>query len=338
MPSAASGDAGVPGLGERSGSPAGVASDQQRSLRVAFLGNDVWSVPSLGALVASRHPVALAVTARPKPARRGGELTPTPVARAARDLGVPLAEVETVKAGLGFERLAGSSPDVLVVVAYGEVLPRAVLELPAVAPVNLHFSLLPELRGASPVQTALLRGLDRTGVTTILMDEGLDTGPILVQHAEPIEPEDDAGSLGARLAEVGAAALVETLDALADGRGAPRPQDDGAATHAPKLGAGDRRLDWDEPAAALVARCRALSPDPGASTSFRGRVMKVFRAQIVDAQGEPGRIASVSKDGFVVATAAGGFRPIEIAPEGRRRMSGADFVHGVRPEVGERLG
>jgi methionyl-tRNA formyltransferase len=246
--------------------------------------------------------------------------------------------METVRDGVGFARLAGSAPDVLVVVAYGEVLPQAVLDLPTVAPVNLHFSLLPDLRGASPVQTALLRGLDRTGVTTILMEASLDAGPVLRQRAEPIDPEDDAGTLGARLARIGAGVLLEALDLLATGRAAPRPQDHAVATFAPKLGPNDRRLDWGDPATRSVDRCRAMSPEPGATTSFRGRPLKVFRGRAVEAAGELGTIVAVSKDGFVVATAVGGFRPLALAPAGRRRMSGADFVHGMRPEPGERLG
>jgi methionyl-tRNA formyltransferase len=315
-----------------------VAPGAARSLRVAFLGNDAWSVPSLEAIAASPHEVVLVVTAPPRPARRGNRPAPTPVARSASDLGLPAAEVDTVKDGAGFERLAGAVPDVLAVVAYGEVLPQSVLDLPKVAPVNLHFSLLPDLRGASPVQTALLRGLTRTGVTTIVMEAGLDTGPVLRRRAETIDPDEDAGTLGARLAGVGADVLVETLDLLASGEAAPDPQDHARATFAPKLGPGDRRLEWGVPAVRSVDRCRALSPEPGATTTFRGRPVTVYRARAEEGTGEPGTIARVSKDGFVVATAAGGFRPLSLAPSGRKRMSGADFVHGMRPEPGERLG
>jgi methionyl-tRNA formyltransferase len=311
------------------------------SLRVAFLGNDAWSVPALRAIAASRHEVVLAMTAAPKPAGRGNEPTPTAVAEAARDLGLVRAEVETVRSGPGLERLAGAAPEVLAVVAYGEILPPGVLELAEIAPVNLHFSLLPALRGASPVQTALLLGWQGTGVTTIVMDEGLDTGPILLQRAEPIAPEDDAGTLGARLADLGADLLVETIDLLSSEPVAPRPQEEALATFAPKLGPNDRILRWSEPARALVNRCRALSPTPSATTSFRGGGLKVFRAEVAEVAevaGEPGGVVSVSRDGIVVATGDGGFRPLEVAPAGRRRMSGADFVNGFHPEVGERLG
>jgi methionyl-tRNA formyltransferase len=309
-----------------------------RSLRVAFLGNDAWSVPSLRALAGSAHEIAIVITAAPKPAGRGNELTPTSVAEAALLLDLPLAEVETVKTGAGFKDLAASMPDVIAVVAYGEILPATVLHVPTIAPVNLHFSLLPRLRGATPVQTALLLGEDVTGVSTIVMDRGLDTGPVILQREEPIGPADDAGTLGARLAAIGAEVLVESIDMLGAGPVAPRPQDHSLATYAPKFAPHERVLDWSNPAGLLVNLVRALSPEPAAATTFRDEGVKVFRAEAVDAEGEPGRIVDVSKGGIVVATADGGFRPLELAPAGRKRMSGADFVNGFRPEVGERLG
>ncbi len=307
-------------------------------LRVAFLGNDAWSVPALRALAASEHDLRLVVTAVPKPAGRGNEPAPTSVAEGARSLRLDLAEVDTVRSGEGLDRLAAAAPDILAVVAYGELLPPDVLDLARIAPVNLHFSLLPALRGASPVQTALLLGLDRSGVTTIVMDRGLDTGPIIRQREEAIGPEDDSGSLGARLAAIGAEVLVESIEMLASGRAIPRPQDDGLATFARKIGPRDRVLRWSDTARSLVNRCRALAPEPAATTAFRGDSLKVFHGEAVDGVGEPGRIVAVSKDGIVVATGDGGFRPLDLAPAGRRRMSGADLVNGLRPRVGERLG
>jgi methionyl-tRNA formyltransferase len=307
-------------------------------LRVAFLGNDPWSVPPLEALAASPHRPVVVVTRVPRPAGRGSRLTPTAVADAARRLGLPLAEVETVKAGPGLERLGEARPDVLVVVAYGEILPRDVLGLPRLAPVNLHFSLLPELRGASPVQGALLQGLDRTGVTTIVMDEGLDTGPVLLAREERVHPDDDAGSLGSRLADVGGRLLLETLDGLARGDLVPRPQE-GEPTFSPKLRPEDRRLDWSGPAAAVVRRVRALAPEPGAATEFRGTPVKVLRAEAAPgAPGEPGAVVAVDGRGIEVAAGEGGVRLLEVAPAGRRRMSAAAFARGSRPEPGERFG
>jgi methionyl-tRNA formyltransferase len=311
---------------------------QDRSLRVAFLGNDEWSVPSLQAVGRSRHLVVGVGTAVPKPAGRGNELTPTPVAQAARGMELPLLEVDTVKTGPGFKALAATSPDVLAVVAYGELLPPNVLHLPRVAPVNLHFSLLPELRGAAPVQTALLIGLEQTGVTTILMDQGLDTGPVILQRKEPIEAEDDAGSLGARLADVGGELLVETLDLLAAGPVAPVQQDPRLATYAPRFLPEDRVLDWSNPARVLVNLVRAMSPQPGTTSTFRGEGLKVLKAEAVDLTGEQGAVLEVSKRGFVVGTAEGGLRPLVLAPAGRKVMAVQDFVNGFGPQPGERLG
>lgn len=311
-------------------------------MRVAFLGNAPWSVPSLEALAASPHDITIVVTRSSRPAGRGSRTRPTAVADAARRLGLPLQEVETVKAGPGFAALEGATPDVLAVVAYGEIVPKAVLDLPAVAPVNVHFSLLPELRGAAPVQRALLGGKEVTGVTTIRMDEGMDTGPILLQKEEAIDPKDDAGSLGARLAASGGRLLVDTLDGLAEGSLSERPQDEQRATYAPKLKTADRVIDWNEPDLRVLSRIRALSPDPAAHTLFRGGLLKVFRAsdagdESASRGGAPGEIL-LAGETLGVAT---GRRPLvlqEVQPAGRRRMTGAEFVRGYRPESGERLG
>jgi methionyl-tRNA formyltransferase len=309
-----------------------------RRPRIAFLGNDAWSVPSLLALASSEHEVVAVLTRVPKPAGRGNELRPTPVARAARERGLPLVEVQTVKRGAGSDALAASRPDLLVVVAYGEILPQRVLDLPTIAPVNLHFSLLPQLRGASPVQSALIRGMRETGVTTIVMDAGMDTGPVIARRAEPIEPQDDAGSLGARLATIGADVLVGSAEMLASGTADPQPQDDALATFTERLGAEDRVLRWTSTARELVNRTRAMAPEPGASTTFRGEVLKVLRAETTAAAGEAGVIVEATKHGLVIATGEDGFRPLELAPAGRRRMTSPDFVNGYRPAVGERFG
>src|SRR5438874_7082325 len=208
-------------------------------MRVAFLGNAAWSVPVLETLAGSPHRPVAVVTREPRPVGRGNRPTATPVAHAARRLELAVEEVATVKSGGGFEALARAAPDVLAGVAYGEILPRAVLDVPAVAPVNVHFSLLPELRGAAPVQRAILDGLAATGVTTMRMDEGMDTGPILLQAEQAIDEADDAGSLGERLAAIGGRLLVDTLDRTEAGILEGRPQDEGAATYAPKLTSAD---------------------------------------------------------------------------------------------------
>jgi methionyl-tRNA formyltransferase len=313
-------------------------------MRVVFLGNAPWSVPSLDAIAGSSHRPVLVLTRSARPAGRGSELRRTPVAERADGLGLSLKEVDTVRSGEGFEALVGSAPEALIVVAYGEILPKEVLWVPSVAPINVHFSLLPELRGAAPVQHAILEGLDRTGVTTIRMDEGVDTGPILLQAEEPIRPDDDGGSLGDRLAALGSRLLVETLDGLERGSVEERRQDESRATYAKKLGPEDRRIDWTEEAEKVVRRVRALSPDPGAETRFRDRLLKLHRAgdasdvRAAADGGRPGEIVIVAPEGVVVATGRRAVVLQEVQPEGKRRMSSAEFVRGYRPEQGEILG
>jgi len=313
-------------------------------MRVVFLGNAEWSVPSLEALADFGHEVALVLTRVPRPGGRGNRPIPTPVSEAARRIGLPLQEVETVKGGPGLEALRDARPDVLAVVAYGEIVPKAVLDVPRVAPVNVHFSLLPALRGAAPVQRAILAGVDRTGVTTIRMDEGMDTGPILVQADEPIRPEDDAGSLGDRLAQIGGRLLVETIDGLAAGTISERAQDETQATYAPKLKPEERIIDWSRPAEEIVRLVRAMGPEPGATTTFRGKGLRVLRASRpthrmpASAGAAPGTLAIASKEGLAVMAGDWLVMLEEVQPEARKRMSGADLVRGYRPEAGERLG
>jgi methionyl-tRNA formyltransferase len=312
------------------------------SVRVAFLGNDAWSVPSLEAIAGEPDLVpVVAITNLPKPAGRGSPVTRTAVAEAAGRMGVPIAEVDGVAGGAGFEALVAAAADVIVVVAYGELLTHDVLELPPHGAINLHFSLLPRWRGAAPVQHALLAGDETTGVTVMRMDEGLDTGPILNQLVEEIRPEDDAGSLGARLAHNGAMLLAGVLRMLPRGGVPARPQDDRLATRAPRLLAADRVLDWNGAADAIVRRVRALAPDPGATTTFRGEPLKVLAAAVdrdPASGGSPATILAPDERGVRVAAGSGSVRLIEVAPAGRRRMPAADWARGARFATDERLG
>jgi methionyl-tRNA formyltransferase len=307
-------------------------------VRAVFLGNDVWSVPSLEALAGPPHEVALVVTRVARPAGRGGRPQRTPVVESAESMGVPLLEVETVKSGPGFEAIRDAAPDALVVVAYGEILPKELLELPRVAPVNVHFSLLPALRGANPVARAILEGYAVTGVTTMRMDEGLDTGPILLRRRDQVRDDDDAASLGGRLAVLGADLLVETLDRLEEGDLEERPQGEELATLAPRFSPQEEWIDWSEDANRVWRRVRALAPQPGARTSFRGRTLKVLRVRPVPGEGELGALIELTPQGPVVAAGAGAVLLEEVVPEGRRRMTAADWARGARPELGERLG
>lgn len=313
-------------------------------MRVAFLGNDPWSVAPLRALAdAPDIEVELVVTNPPRPAGRGSQLTPTAVADAARALDLPLLEVNRVRDAEGFEALDLLEPDAIVVVAYGEILTPDVLDIPRLGAVNVHFSLLPRWRGAAPVQRAILEGDEVTGVTVMLMDEGMDTGPVLSTVEAAIEPEEDAGSLGARLAELGSPLLVETLRGLDEGTVAPSSQDHTAATYAPKILPEERTIHWDEPADNIVRRIRSLAPDPGAVTTFREGRLKVLLAHAVDERERtvdpsvPGVLERWDRDPLVRAW-PGLVELLEVAPAGRKRMSGEDWARGAKIQPGERLG
>jgi methionyl-tRNA formyltransferase len=302
-----------------------------------FLGNDAWSIPPLEAVAGSAHDLIRVITRTPRPAGRGNTLRPTAVADAAREMNLPLREIDSTRDPDVIGSIAADEPDVIVVVAYGEILPSAMLDLPRIAPVNVHFSLLPKLRGANPVRAALFEGLSETGVTTMRMDAGLDTGDILLQRPDAIREDDDAGMLGDRLAILGGSLLRRTLDAMAVDDLHPVAQDEDAATYAPKLRAEDRRLRWMEDAGTLARAVRALAPEPAATTSFRGRSLKVYRAVPADGIGEPGTIVNVDGEGLTVATGDGALRLLEVGPDGRRRMTAAEFARGVRPGAGERM-
>jgi methionyl-tRNA formyltransferase len=307
--------------------------------RVVFLGNDPWSVPALEALAAGPRPV-LVLTRTPRPAGRGSKLRPTAVAECAVARGLPFLEVDTVRSGLGWDALRAAHPDVVAVVAYGEILPSDVLGLPPLGCVNLHFSLLPRWRGATPVRRAILEGDRITGVTVMVMDEGLDTGPVLRAVEEPILPSDDAGSLGARLASIGAAALRDSIGGLGAGGVTPVPQPSEGATYAPKLAPEGRWIEWRDDAEAIGRRVRALAPAPAASTRFRGDPVKVFRGSPVPSEGsaDPGRIRRIDAEGVVVSAGVGAYRIDEVAPAGRHRMEAVAWAHGARFQPDERLG
>jgi methionyl-tRNA formyltransferase len=316
------------------------------SVRVVYLGNDAWSVPTLEALAqAEGVDVALVVTNPARPAGRGSKLTSTPVADMARRLGLPLAETESTRDKGFLERLDSITPDAIVVVAYGELLSSDVLRVPRLGSLNLHFSVLPRWRGASPVQHAILAGDSVTGVTVMLMDEGLDTGPVLARGEVAIRSDDDAGSLGERLATLGAEMVLEVIHGVAIGEPfSPSPQEGSVSpsfgpSFAPKFGPADRVVDWRQPAGAIVRRIRAFAPDPGATTTWRGEDFKLLRAEEAGSkEGDPGTVMEADRNSVTIAAGSGAVRLLEVARAGRRRMSGGDWARGVHDVVGERLG
>lgn len=318
------------------------------SLQVVFLGNDPWSVPTLEVLAAADDiDVSLVVTNPARPAGRGSRLTPTSVAEAARPLGIEVLEIVGVRSDAGLEAIGRVRPDALVVVAFGAILPAEILAIPRLGSLNLHFSLLPRWRGAAPVQRAILEGDETTGVTVMLLDEGLDTGPVLVAVPERIRADDDKASLGQRLAELGAPFVASSLRALDAGTAALTVQDHRVATYAAKLSAEERTIDWNDDAERIVRQVRAHAPAPGATTTFRGLPLKVLRARSrgfgaeergarID-EAAAGELRSNPRGTPAVVARGGVVDLLEVAPAGRARMSGADWARGARIERGEHL-
>ena len=322
-------------------------------MRVVYLGTPAAAVPPLLALLASAHEVVAVVTRPDRPRdRRGGSPQPSPVKQAAQEAGLPVLEPPGGRDPELPGRLAALGADIGVSCAFGYLLPDPVLAAFPRGIINLHFSLLPAYRGAAPVQRALLDGAAVTGVTTFVIDAGMDTGPMLLAAEVPVHDGEDAGALTARLAEVGARLVVETLDALEAGQLQPRPQPEEGASLAPKVSGEEARLDFTRPAGRLAAAVRAFNPAPGAWTTHRGRRLKITRAVPAGAGDrgagdqapgrpagpEPGRIA-VDPDGrLLVGAGDGALELLEVRPEGRRAMSGAEFARGARLGPDEWLG
>lgn len=311
-------------------------------LRIVFMGSPDLARPSLERLVAGPDRVVAAYCQPDKRAGRGRKLTPPPIACCAADNAIPRLQPRGLRNLEEQERFAALEPDLAVVVAYGKILPAPILDAPRFGCINVHFSLLPALRGAGPVQWAIIRGATETGVTTMQMDEGLDTGPILLQRRTPIGDADTAASLGERLAALGADLLLETLTALRAGTLRPTPQDDGAHSYAPMLEKGDGALDWTRPAVELDRCIRGTFPWPGAFTFRAGKRVKVIAAERMEGapagDARPGQVVAASRSGIDVACGDGLLRLQQVQPEGKKAMDAASFVNGFRVVPGERWG
>ena len=309
-------------------------------LRVVFLGTPEFAVPSLEALLDETDVVAV-ITQPDRPKGRGRQVASPPVAEVAKAKGLRLLQPPRLKSAEIIETLRGLAPDVHVTVAYGRIIPREVLEIPRLGSINVHPSLLPKYRGASPIEAAILHGETETGVTIMYQSMDLDAGDLILQRRVPVDPDDTARTLEARLARVGADALVEALRLVAAGRAPRIPQDHAAATYAGKLEKEHGRIDWRKPARDVVNLIRAVDPWPSAYTSHRGRLLKVWRAAAVDhgEDAEPGAVLDVREGGgILVASGRGAVRLLEVQPEDRRRMSADDYARGARLRPGERLG
>jgi methionyl-tRNA formyltransferase len=311
-------------------------------LRVAFAGTPQFALPVLEALFA-HHRVAGVLTQPDRPSGRGRILKPSPVKELAQSRGVPLLQPSTLASVAVREQLAAWAPEALIVVAYGLLLPPAVLSIAPLGCVNVHASLLPRWRGAAPVQRAILAGDTETGVTIMAMDEGLDSGPVLLERRHPIDRNDTGGSLLRALSRLGATALLEALDGLAAGTLEPRPQSAAGVTQAAKITKAEARIDWNRDANDIERQVRAFNPLPTAETRLQGEQLKVFLAEAkspppeVRSRQEPGTITEVSGNSMLVQCGNGLLAIREVQRPGRRPVTVRDFAHS-RPLVGERLG
>ncbi len=305
-------------------------------MAIVFFGTPLFAVPSLEALHESGEEIGAVVTRRDSPAGRTRKMTPPPVKELALRYGLEVLQPGRLDEAFT-SRLEETvpAPEFLVVVAYGRILPRPVLSMPRIAPVNVHASLLPAWRGASPIARAIINGDRETGATTMIMDETMDTGPVLLQEKTGTSDEDDTMSLSARLAAIGAGLLIKTLKGMRDGSITPRPQE-GPASYAPPLRKEDGLVDWRRPASALFDFVRGMHPWPGAYFFLKGERIVIIKARAADGQGPPG-IVEEAKDGFLVGTGKGLLSLSIVQPEGKKPMPAADFLHGRKVMKGDVL-
>jgi len=309
-------------------------------MRIVFMGTSGFAAPILSALH-RRHQIIAVVTQPDRPTGRGRRFSESPVKREAVRLGLTVYQPERVREESFIGQLQALGPiDVIVAAAFGQIIPRAILDLPRLGCVNAHASLLPKYRGAAPIQHALIQGETSTGVTTMLMDPGVDTGPILLWQETDIASDETAGELEIRLSEMAADVVPRTLDRLEEGSLTPTPQDDSKATLAKALQRKDAEVQWSLPARDIVNRIRAFTPRPGAYTTLRGSSLKIWRAAAIAEQHneKPGVALAISDDGIKVASGVGAVLLIEAQPQNRNRMRACDFARGARLAPGANLG
>src|SRR5579863_6549239 len=308
------------------------------ALDLIFCGTPAFAVPTLEKLASAEFRVHLVVTQPDRPKGRGLELVASPVKQSAVKLNLPITQPDKIKTNEEFRaQLAAIRPDAIIVVGYGRIIPQWMLDLPRLGNINVHGSLLPKYRGAAPIQWAIARGETVTGVTTMCIDAGLDTGDILLQREMAIGPEDTAVTLGPRMAAMGADLLVETLRGLEAATVEARPQDEAQATLAPILKKDDGQVDFSRTAAENFNRLRGFQPWPGAHTRFRGKNLVIAKAA-VNKESVPAGEMAVRGDRLLAGCGQGSLEFLEVQLEGKKRTSARDFIHGYRPRAGEKLG
>jgi methionyl-tRNA formyltransferase len=301
-------------------------------MRVVFVGTGAIGVPTLRALLSSGHQVVGIVTQPDKPVGRDQRIEAPPIKQAVNSSTIPVFQPVRIKDSSAIAHVRGFQPDVIVVMAYGQILPKGILEAPRIACLNLHASLLPQWRGAAPIQASIAADNKRSGITVMYVDEGLDTGDILLQESLEILPHDTGGTLHDRLAQLAPSALLKALELL-NVQKAPRiPQDAAQASYAPKLNRESGRIDWREPASEIERKIRAFNPWPGSFTELKpeagnSRKLKVLSAAVADQSGKPGDILRADNE-LLIGTRTGALSLTEVQLEGRKRMSAADFIRG----------
>jgi len=309
-------------------------------LRLVFMGSPQFAVPTLEHLLAGNYQVAAVYTQPDKPAGRGRGMLASPVKQAARARGLTVVQPDSLKTAGVVEQLGGFKPDVIVVAAFGQILPKKVLALPKLGCINIHPSLLPRFRGASPVASAILAGDDFTGVSLMVMDEGLDTGPVLARAQLPVLARDTTGSLTAKLSWLGAQLLGEVLVGWSRGELAPQPQDESKATYCNPIAREEGEIDWQQPSVVIWRRVRAFNPWPGCYTRWRGKSLKIIEAAPLAGEKTPevGLVVALdSKSGFGVATGDGILAISRVQLEGKKAMPAAEFLRGQREFIGAGL-
>jgi len=307
-------------------------------LRTVFMGTPEFACATLEGLLAAGVDLVGVFTQPDRPSGRGNKLTPPPVKRLAEQHGIPVYQPQRLRRPEAVEQLRQLEPDLVVVVAYGQILPREVLEIPRYGCINVHASLLPRYRGAAPINKAIVDGERETGITTMLMDEGLDTGDMLVKRSLDIGPDETAGELHDRLAELGRETLEETLRLLCAETLVAQKQDDALSCYAPMLKKSDGQIDWSRPARDLHNQVRGLSPWPGAFTSLNGEVLKVAVTRVIEGHGVPGEVLAADGQGVVVACGRQALALGALQLPGKRMLPAGDFLRGTSLAVGSRLG
>lgn len=309
-------------------------------MNIIFMGTPDFAVPALRELINSNHKVIAVVTRPDRPKGRGREILPSPVKVMAEANKIEVLQPEKVREPDFIKKLKGYNPECIVVVAFGQILPKAILALPKYGCINLHASLLPKYRGAAPINWALIRGETKSGVTSMLMDEGMDTGNILVQREVEIGMDDSAGALHDKLSRMGSGVILETLDGIEKGIIKRIKQDESSATYAPKLKKEDCLINWNAGVREIVNRIRGLTPFPGAYTFYNGRRLKITRAGslLKEVQGKNGEIFEVNRNGIKVICGDGLVIMKELQPEGKRGMKADEFISGHNIKAGEILG